>query len=160
MTYVLDTSAILSRKFNISGSDVIVPSSVIDEIRKGKLKSLLDASLETIRIMSPSDTSIEIVRKKADESGDLNVLSRTDIDVIALAYETGSAVVSDDYAIQNVASMLSIKFTGADLSGITEKVVWKYRCTGCRKMYAQSIGLCPVCGHEVVRSRYGIPKHG
>jgi len=153
MSYVLDTSAIISRRFNLAGPDVLIPDSVIEEIRKGKLKSMLDAMDETIKVMSPSRESIKAVREKARISGDLDELSDTDIDVIALAYETKSKIISDDFAIQNVASLLSIDFMGADISEIRQQVIWNYRCTGCRKFFTTPIGLCPVCGHEVVRSR-------
>lgn len=159
MSYVLDTSAILSRRFNIAGSEVIIPNSVINEIRKGRLKAILDSMEEYIKTGSPSADSLDTVRRTAEKSGDLTELSNTDIDVIALAYETGSTIVSDDYAIQNVASLLSISYMGADLSGIRQQVIWKYRCTGCRKIFNSPVRSCPVCGHEVVRSRAGSRKH-
>lgn len=155
MKYVLDTSAIMSRRFNISGSDVIVPQSVIDEIQKGKLKYILDALDETLAVRSPSTQSVKAVREKASESGDLSSLSSTDIDVVALALETGYKIVSDDYAIQNVASLLSLEYMGADLSEIKHEVVWRYRCTGCKKVYDSPVKTCSVCGHEVIRTRSG-----
>lgn len=155
MSYVLDTSAIVSRRFNLAGEDVIVPSSVIEEIRKGKLKSLLDSLEGIISIVSPKSSSIDDVKRKASESGDIGSLSPTDIDVVALAYESGSTVVSDDFAIQNVCSLLNIGYMGADLSEIRQEVLWRYRCTGCRKIYRTPVQACPVCGHEVVRSRSG-----
>lgn len=155
MKYVLDTSAIMSRRFNISGSEVIVPRSVIEEIQKGKLKYILDALDETLTVQSPSDGSVMTVKNRASDSGDLERLSGTDIDVIALALDTGSKIVSDDYAIQNVASLLSLEYMGADLSEIRHEVVWRYRCTGCRKVYEKPVATCDVCGHEVVRTRSG-----
>ncbi len=155
MSYVLDTSAILSRRFNLVGEEVLVPGSVIEEIRKGKLKSMLDSLEGILRVSSPASESVALVREKATESGDISELSATDIDVIALAYENGATVISDDFAIQNVSSLLSLAYAGADLTEIRQEVIWRYRCTGCRKVYNTAIGTCPVCGHEVVRSRSG-----
>lgn len=155
MRYVLDTSAIVSRRFNLAGEDVLVPPSVIDEIRKGRLKSMLDSLEGIIRVVSPAQEFISEAREKAGESGDADELSPTDVDVIALAKETGSTVVSDDFAIQNVCSLLGIEYMGADLSEIKQEVLWKYRCTGCKKTYGTAVGTCRVCGHEVVRTRAG-----
>lgn len=153
MGYVLDTSAILSRQFNLAGEGMIVPPSVVDEIRKGRLKAVLDSLEGVLKVMSPSEESLRKVRSKAEESGDLVELSDTDLDVLALANETGSTIISDDFDIQNVASMLSIPFMGAGLKGISQEVVWGYRCTGCRKRYSTKVSECIVCGHEVVRTR-------
>lgn len=155
MTFVLDTSAILSRRFNLSDPEVILPDLVVDEIRKGKLKSMLDSMDEMLRVVSPSEDSMCTVRENAAESGDLKSLSETDLQVLAVAYETNSTIITDDFAIQNVASLMSISYSGADLSGIKHEVKWRYRCTGCHRIYESPVGKCGVCGHEVVRSRAG-----
>lgn len=158
MMYVLDTSAILSRRFNITAGDVIVPQSVVDEIRKGRMKVVLDSLEGIMRIESPTPESIAEVKAEAGKSGDLSSLSETDIDVIALAYQFSCTLISDDYAIQNVASHLSVRYMGADLSVIRREVTWRYRCTGCRKTYDEPVESCSVCGHEVVRTRAGAVK--
>ncbi len=155
MNYILDTSAILSRRFNLSSADFIIPASVMEEITKGRLKSTLDTLQETARILTPARASREVVERSAKQSGDLSELSSTDIDVLALAIETGASIISDDYAIQNVASKLNLQYTGASITEIKTEVQWKYRCTGCRRAFKEPVGNCPVCGHEVVRTRRG-----
>ncbi len=155
MKYVLDTSAILSRRFNLASGDVIISPSVMGEIRKGKLRGMLESLEDSLKIMSPSVSSIEAVREAARGTGDLEVLSSVDIDVLALAHETGSTIISDDYAIQNVASRMGVQSLGAGISEIRDEVTWKYRCGGCHRIYSRQVSTCRVCGHDVVRTRRG-----
>lgn len=155
MRYVLDTSAILSRRFNFASQDILIPKSVINEIRKGRLRETISSLEGALNILSPSRKSVEIVTEASRKSGDLDVLSATDLDVVALAYETGSLIITDDYAIQNVASRLGVKYQGANISEIKREVEWKFRCTGCRKTFSSPVQNCPVCGHEIVRTRRG-----
>lgn len=147
--YIIDTSAILSGKLNISEEDYIFPDSVIEEIKKGSLVKILEVA--DIKISSPEKKYIEKAREAALSTGDYNVLSATDIDVIALAIELNGIIVTDDYAIQNVAKYCGVEYTGGGISGIKKGIIWKYRCTGCHKIYSRYITTCPVCGHEVKR---------
>ena len=95
--------------------------------------------------------SISRVKDAARETGDLEKLSRTDIDVVAVALELGGTIVTDDFAIENVASRLGLKFLGADLKPISREVKWQFRCTGCGKRFSAHTKECPICGHEVRR---------
>ncbi len=147
--YIIDTSAILSGKLNISEENYIYPDSVINEIKKGSLEKILEVA--DISICSPENEYIEKARVAAISTGDYSVLSATDIDVIALAIELNGVIVTDDYAIQNVAKYCGIEYTGGGISGIRKSIIWKYRCTGCHKIYSEPIKTCPICGHEVKR---------
>lgn len=150
--YVLDTSAILSRKLNLSEGNFIVPDSVMQEIRLGKIARNLSWQEENIRVMKPVKSSVQKVKETASASGDLEVLSEPDIDVLAVALETGGVIVTDDFAIENVASQLGLKFSGADLTPISRIVKWQFRCTGCGKRFMEYVKDCPVCGHTVRRT--------
>lgn len=150
--FVIDTSAILSRKINVSQNNFIIPSSVMEEIRLGKIARNLSWQEEDLFIMQPSKESVETVKRTAKETGDLPVLSKTDIDVIAVALDKKGTVVSDDFAIENVASKLGLKFVGADLRQISRIIKWQFRCTGCGKRFAEHVDVCPVCGHGVRRT--------
>lgn len=147
--YIIDTSAILSGKLNISEEDYIYPDSVINEIKKGSLVKILEVA--DIKISIPGKKYIEKAREAALSTGDYNVLSATDIDVIALAIELNGIIVTDDYAIQNVAKYCGVEYTGGGIAGIKKSIIWKYKCTGCHKIYGQYIKTCPICGHEVKR---------
>ncbi|AAT43105.1 type II toxin-antitoxin system VapC family toxin [Picrophilus oshimae] len=150
--FVIDTSAILSRRISIADDNYIFTPGVISEIKKGKLKIILDSV--PLNIKMPGIDSINAVIKAANETGDLHVLSNVDIEVIAMAYEIHGIIISDDYAIQNVARHMHIKYEGADLKTIDKKLKWRYRCTGCRRVYNDYIETCPVCGHKTKRFTY------
>ena len=80
----------------------------------------------------------------AEKSGDLRVLSRTDISVIALALTLEGTVVSDDFAVQNVCRHLKIPVQNI-LQKKAKRRVWKYICSGCGAEIPDG-GDCPVCG--------------
>ena len=150
--YVLDTSAILARKMNISSPEYVTTQSVMNEIRLGKIARLTDYSSGILAVMEPKPESVERVRMAASRTGDLAELSPTDIDVVALALDLNIGLISDDYAIQNVSRFLGIGTSGADLKEIGKEITWKYRCTGCGKVYARNVGNCSVCGHSLKRA--------
>ncbi len=147
----MDTSAILSRKFNLNQENLVVPESVLDEIRLGKIARNMEWQQGNLKVVQPLGSSISRVKDTAGETGDLEKLSSTDIDVVAVALELGGTIVTDDFAIENVASRLGLKFLGADLKPISREVRWQFRCTGCGKRFSAHTRECPVCGHEVRR---------
>lgn len=149
---MLDTSAILARKLNIFSPEYVTTPSVMQEIRLGKISRLTGYSSGILSVQDPTPESREKVRKAAADTGDLGELSPTDLDVMALALDLGISVVSDDYAIQNVSRYLGIGVSGAELSEIGKEITWRYRCTGCGKIYAKNMGNCAVCGHSLKRS--------
>ena len=148
---VLDTSAILSRKFNLNQENIVIPESVMEEVRLGKIARNLAWNEEGLRIFRPSASNASKVRDAAARTGDLEKLSATDIEVIAVALETGGTIITDDFAIENVASQLGLRFLGADLKPISREIKWQFRCTGCGKKFSSHRKQCPVCGHEVRR---------
>lgn len=147
----MDTSAIMSRKINLLSENLVFPDKVIEEIKKGRLKYLLDASADLIRVYSPSGRSVETVKEASKKTRDFSELSETDIEVLATGYELKAAIITDDYAVQNVASVLGLKWESTEVAGISKEIIWKYRCTGCRKVFTKPLESCPVCGHEVRR---------
>ncbi len=151
--YVLDTSALISGLFNLADSKFYIPDSVVGEIQHGNLPMFMESISSSLNIMSPSRANVEAVKRKANSTGDLQKLSPTDIDVIALALETGSAVLSDDFAIQNVCSSLGIEFVPATIRPISDQVRWAGRCSGCGKNYSSTSGTCVICGHSIRRVR-------
>jgi UPF0271 protein len=90
--------------------------------------------------------------------GDAVVLSKADIEVLALALdlkETGltPAIVSDDYAIQNVSETLGIEHASLATFGISQKFDWIYYCPACFRRYTtEDAGqTCRVCGTPLKR---------
>ena len=149
--YILDTGAIISRNIKLVSGNIWIPESVIGEIRKGKLKRNMDQIYEYISIISPSENYRKLVSETAEETGDIKVLSETDIDVLSAALELSGVIVSDDYAIQNVAGKMGIDYIGVEKETIKNQIEWQFRCTGCRKIYPKFVPVCEICGHVVKR---------
>ena len=102
----------------------------------------------TVRVFQPREESVEAVKAAARRTGDLDVLSRADLDVLALAYELHGVVVTNDFAIQNVASEMGISWEGS--KGISRKIDWEWYCPACWKKYPRR-GVCEVCGTPTKR---------
>ncbi len=155
--YILDTSAILSGKpISFPNNEMITTQGVSDELSPGgrdfnSFQFLIEKGL---KIKSATIDSINKIKKDIDKTGDLNRLSKTDIEILALAYEINqnsksqAVILTDDYSIQNVANFLNIKFEPINQSGITKRFIWNCRCRGCGKNFKENIKICPICGSE------------
>jgi len=141
--YILDTSAFLSGKSIPLDIEIIIPESVIEELGGSGKYSLL---LERSKIIVPSEMSVKIAMEAAERTGDINKLSKTDIDIIALSQEYDATVITDDYAIQNVLKFLNVPYMGMVMKEIKDNFGWVYRCTGCKRYYTRYYESCPVCG--------------
>ena len=148
MVFVLDATAIRSG-MTIAGDGWFTTPDVVDEIKLGRqarnLEMLLDVS---IKVISPDEASIKKIEEIASETHDLESLSKTDIGVLALAYQLEATIISNDYAVQNVASILKIPIK-TDLKGIREIIHWTFRCRGCGRYFEKEPVDCPICGSEI-----------
>jgi len=148
MRSVLDASFFFG-EFPAEGDLFTVPS-VIEELKdiraKGNFEKL---SAQGLRILSPSEESTGRVLTAAGKTRDIAVISGTDRDLLALALDLGADLVTDDFAIQNVALALGVK-TVPILQRKARRVRWRYRCSGCGR-YADQAGECPVCGAAIKR---------
>ncbi|MEM5766479.1 MAG: PIN domain-containing protein [Candidatus Aenigmatarchaeota archaeon] len=149
MRVVLDTSAIIYlqdfRKFN----EIFIPPLVKEEV-KDKLSSIKLEALEA-RIIEPEENFVRKIKEIAKKTGDLERLSNTDIQVLALAKQIDAIVISDDYNIQNVAKGFGIKYLSIFSKGIRELYFWKKYCAVCKKYFKQNLKECPVCGARLKR---------
>lgn len=156
---VLDTSALLSGR-QFPGEVLTVPE-VLRELKRQGLTSSLEAVLETqVAIASPDRATVARVKAASDESGDTPRLSRTDIELLALALETAAVLVTDDYSMQNVAVALRIPYEGILAPGILERWTWSYRCTGCGAIWPAWHEACPTCGARLRTWRRGSRESG
>ncbi|MCK5548283.1 MAG: nucleic acid-binding protein [Thermoplasmata archaeon] len=149
MKYVLDTSALISGEDFLDGEFFTTFSAVKEARKKGITPQL--QSILTIRITSkePSKDHVEEVAVHARKTGDIERLSPTDIEILALAKELGAVVLSDDYSIQNLAKEMGIPYHGILIKEIEEKIYWTYRCRGCGKFFEEPQKTCPVCGSKL-----------
>ena len=147
--FVLDTSAILSRMYDLSSSRFYVTNSILKEIEKGKISRYLEMAESSLNIIDPDADSIARVKRAAQKTGDINRLSPTDIEAVALALQIGATLITDDYSMQNVSNVIGIKAISASIREIGKVIEWVYRCTGCVKIYEVNIGTCSICGHSL-----------
>jgi UPF0271 protein len=104
-----------------------------------------------MHIQIPEDGTVERVRRAADTSGDLEVLSTTDIRLIAAALELDGTLVTDDYAMQNVAETLGVSVRVIAQEGIDEQRDWLFQCQGCGREFDEHKDRCPICGSDLAR---------
>ncbi len=150
--YILDTSAILSG-FVINSNKQMIPSKVFEEIKKGKAKRDLDLNIDNIEIVEPDLKYENMVKDAARITNDFLKLSQTDIAVLAAAIQYNAIIITNDYAIQNVAKFMNINFQNFGMNQIKKLVIWKYKCTGCSRYFDRYYKECPICGSPIKRVR-------
>lgn len=120
-------------------------SLIVDELRDLRGKARYDALLEAGLIVSePKKASLDMVLQVATKTHNDQVLSETDISVLALAFELSAAIATDDFAIQHTARALAIPVQPL-MQRRAKKRDWVLCCTGCGREY-ETETECPVCG--------------
>ena len=149
MTFVLDATVFFSEWRGVGG--LLTTPAVVDELRDSRSRLRYEVLVaEGLKIKAPSLASIEQIRATITQTGDVLVLSPTDIELPALSIEEKATLVTDDFAIQNVAHALNIPTISIQQRKATRRT-WRYRCRGCGR-YFGTPGTCPVCGSEMKRT--------
>lgn len=92
-TIVLDTGAIIRNHPTVStllaqSEQIVTVPAIISEIRDAATRTRVETQLMPfLTIRSPTPASIKFVTDFARKTGDLDVLSKPDIQIVALAYE-------------------------------------------------------------------------
>ncbi len=150
---ILDASAFYAGVPFRSSSDYYTTSLVYDEIRHIKKNhGALEILLETnrLKIRDTDSESTQVAIKAAKDTGDFPQLSKQDISIIALCIEMNGEIVSDDFAISNVAKNLGLKISPIMTQGIKDVGKWIHYCPGCRTNHTNR-KECPVCGTQLKR---------
>ena len=150
---VLDSSAFYAGIPFSSNEPSCITSLIYNEIEHIKkdhdaVQILVETKRLTIR--DPEHRFITIVHDAAKKSGDFPNLSEEDISTIALSLQLNAELVTDDFAISNVAKNLSIKVIPVMTNGIKNVVIWKYYCPGCKTNFSK-VSECPRCGSRLKR---------
>lgn len=156
---VLDTSAFIMG-FNPSKSgEAYSVQAVEDELSQGTMPQLrfrMFREKGDLTVRTPSPRARNLVEDATSRAGESGYLSEADREVLALALElklTGldPVVVSDDYAVQNLAEFLQIHHGSLANFGIIHKFQWIMYCPACHRRYRPPEKKCSVCGTDLKR---------
>ena len=133
---------------------------VLEEVKHHNVGSSLIHT--RVQVTEPSPESLNKVKTTAVKTGDIGALSQTDLSLLALGLdlmngEGGVNLVTDDFAVRNVAEVLSIPLAPTSMKGGEWKnITWKIYCRGCGRTYTNpKLTVCPVCGTQLVRKASG-----
>ncbi|GAB6879817.1 NOB1 family endonuclease [Halorubrum gandharaense] len=146
---VLDTSAFI-HEYTTNAEVVSIPE-VHEELEGGHALRFDAMEGSGMRVHVPQPEVIGRVERAAAGSGDAGELSETDVRLIAAALELGATLVTDDYAMQNVAERLDIPVEAIAQEGITEEREWRFQCAGCGRVFDDDKERCPICGSDLSR---------
>ena len=150
---VLDATAFYAGIPFTSSDSFITTSIVYEEIQHIKSKhGALEMLLQTnrLQIRDPSQEYILKVKNTAEKTGDKLTISEQDISIIALSLENNAELITDDFAVMNIAKQLEIQTLSLMTQGINSIGKWISYCSVCGKEFSNK-KECPICGSELNR---------
>ena len=174
---IFDTNIFLKGiDINIFKENIYTTSSIVEEInvlkysdKNRNILNKIEAAITNnhLIIRDPKKEYIKITIEHSKSTGDINALSKADIDLIALALELTEnmdnevLLYSNDYSIQNLCSEMDIKFTSLYKKGIKDKRIFELFCPICKEHYAVGsiYRYCEVCGSKLKRRQKKIDKN-
>jgi len=156
---VLDTSAFIMGFNPTHPGEVYTVQSVEDELIRGTMTELrfrVNKEKGIVIIKSPSSQAMESVETVSKTTGERDHLSKADREVVALAWDLKQdgqepIIVSDDYAVQNMAEHLRLGYGSLANFGIVHKFNWIMYCPACHRRTRGPEKSCRVCGTELKR---------
>lgn len=152
---ILDTSALISGFVpNLSDAEQVTVQEVLEEARSLSTRLGLEAAVISgkVKILKPSKKAMDEVADKIRATGDS--VSKTDARLLAIAVDIGkesAEIITDDYAVQNLASLLGIPHRPVLTSGIKKVFKWESACSACGRRYPVTVTKCQVCGSDLYR---------
>lgn len=150
---VYDASAFYAGIPFASPEQGLTTTLVFEEIKHikkshGALEILLDTN--RLRIEDPDLGETELVSNAAKKTGDFQKLSDADISAVALAHQINASLVTDDFAVSNLAKNLKLHVQPVMTKGIRDVGKWIHYCAGCKKGFS-GLDFCPNCGNKLNR---------
>jgi UPF0271 protein len=115
----------------------------------GAIEALLESN--TLQILNSDRKSVEKVVAAARRTGDYAKLSEADISIIALALQLEIVLVTNDFAVANVATTLKIPVKSVASKGITHTRKWIAYCSACGRAFGPNAKECRLCGNRLRR---------
>jgi UPF0271 protein len=156
---VLDSSALI-QGFSPGSESAYTVDAVLDELKEELTRLRVESQVASgsIIVRGPSERYIAAVAEEARRRGEDTALSAADAMVLSLALQLRDegldpVIVSDDYAVQNMAEHLGLGYRSLAVGGIRRRFRWVTYCPGCRRRFEgpQPDGVCPVCGTALKR---------
>ena len=159
---IVDTTAFIAgfNVYSVHGEVYSVPEVeeelTGDSISKLRLKMAIEDG--RLKLREPSAQALSKARETALEMGDFLSLSEVDMKIIALAVQLKNEgympeVITDDYAIQNIARRLNVKYASVITYGIKHQLRWVLYCPACHRKYPPDYKseICENCGTKLKR---------
>ncbi|AGN02579.1 hypothetical protein L593_13200 [Salinarchaeum sp. Harcht-Bsk1] len=147
--YVLDSSAFI-REYHTEEQTATIP--LVREELEDESAYRFDAMEGSgMHIHIPSQETVEKVERAARDLGDFEELSETDVRLVGATFELDGTLVTDDYAMQNVADRLGVAVEVIAHDGIEEQREWLFQCQGCGREFDDDKDRCPICGSGLSR---------
>jgi UPF0271 protein len=153
--YALDAGAFYTGfVFLSSAYQYWTTQAVFDEVKHikrshGAIEALLESN--TLQILNSERKNIDKVVAAARRTGDYQKLSKADISIIALALQLEIVLVTNDYAVANVATTLKIPVKSVASKGITHTRSWIAYCSACGRAFGPNAKECMLCGNRLRR---------
>jgi rRNA maturation endonuclease Nob1 len=116
----------------------------------------VELAIETGKLVvkNTKDKYSNIVKETSQSTGTTKVLSKNDISLIGLALELMDTYTEDivlytnDYSMENLCTVLRIKFKPLYKKGIEEKMFFEVYCPYCKTLYKPDDldKKCEMCG--------------
>jgi endoribonuclease Nob1 len=156
---VLDTSAFIMGFNPSKAQDAYSVRAVEKELSEGTMPQLrfrMFSEKGDLIVRTASPRGERLVEEASSLAGESGYLSDADREVLALAMDLKlegkePVVVSDDYAIQNLADHLRISHSSLANFGIVHRFDWIMYCPACFRRYRPPEKKCRVCGTELKR---------
>ena len=147
--YVLDSSAFI-HEYHTDESIASVPL-VREELEDESAYRFDALEGSGMHLHIPDEETVVRIERAARETGDFEELSETDVRLVATAFELDGTLVTDDYAMQNVAEKLNVTVEVIAREGIEEQRDWQFQCQGCGREFDDHHDRCPICGSDLSR---------
>ncbi|MGP8322251.1 MAG: NOB1 family endonuclease [Methanosarcinaceae archaeon] len=154
MYYIAD-SAVFIMGYPVDFQILITVQSVVNELKSSEASMRFYLACEEgARVEMPQPHMVDKILDIAKQTRDIDELSVTDIDILAkaLEYKDDATLLTDDYAVQNVAMTLGINVKPVVQEKIRDILIWEKQCVGCRKRFNDG-DVCPICGSALKKSR-------
>jgi UPF0271 protein len=153
--YALDAGAFYTGLVFLSSAyQYWTTQAIFDEVKHikrshGAIEALLESN--TLHVLNSDRINIDKVVAAARRTGDYQKLSEADISIIALALQLKIVLVTNDYAVANVATTLKIPVKSVASKGVMHTRRWIAYCSACGKAFGPNAKECRLCGNRLRR---------